>query len=123
MDRRLILYITISGVVLVGIMSGYYFAAILDDSPVVKISGFNYELSQVGTTYRVVFQGSVVNPGLRKIENVRVIIHWQEMGNTKHIDSINIGNVPAESSETFMISHECEYMLIVKSVSPTLEWS
>lgn len=123
MDRKPILYLTISGIVLVGVMSGYFFAARVDNTPVVKISGFIYEISQTGTIYKVVFQGDVINPSLRNIQGVRVIIHWIEMGNTKHIDSINIGNIPAASSKKFLISYECEYMLIVKSASPTLEWS
>lgn len=123
MVRKEYLFLAISGLLIVGLMSGYFFAAKVDNSQVVKISGFNYEVSHVGVTYKVVFQGDVVNPGLGIVKDVKILIHWKEMDNIKHVGSLYIGDIPGQGSEKFSITFECEYMLLIKSASPTLEWS
>jgi hypothetical protein len=42
MVRKVRLFLAISGIVIIGLMSGYFFAAKVDNSQVVKVSSFNY---------------------------------------------------------------------------------
>ena len=123
MDKKPSLYLGISVIVLVGLLSGYLLGAKVDKGKIVRISDFTFTVSQQGAYYTAIFQGDLVNPGLGVVRGVKVIIHWTEMNNQKHVNSLNIGDLAGQETQHFKIEFQCEYMLLIKSVSPTLEWS
>ena len=120
MDRKLVILAIAMGM---AVGTGYIFASRTDRRPIPTISDFTMEIIYSGGFYEVVFRGAVVNPLNVNIYDVCVTVHWSEMGNIRHADSTNIGDVSLGGSVDFEISYKANYMLIVQSASPTLEFS
>jgi len=120
MDRKYLILALAMGMALV---TGYRFASKTDRRPVPTISDFSKEVTQLGSTYKVIFRGSVVNPLDIDIYDVNVTVHWSEAGNVRHESTKFVGDVSGGGSVGFEVSYECEWMLLVQSASCTLEFS
>jgi len=120
MNHKITAFLTMA--VFVALVSGYFFASKVykDISP--EISGFNYEVNQHGSTFEAHFGGTFSNPRDKMLHNVTVLVFWNEAGNEKHVESLILGNVPGKSSIEFDIVYECDYLLVIQSVSPTFSF-
>lgn len=84
-----------------------------------QISGFNYELNQHGSTFEAHFKGTFTNPREKMIHNVTVLVFWNEAGDKEHLESLSLGSIPRKSSIEFDIVYKRDYLLVIKSVSPS----
>lgn len=121
MDRRYIKAATVA--VLVAIIVGFRFGAVMYKRPSPHVSEMNYDIRHVGNRYTVVFSGSVVNPRRSNVYDVTVHIRWSEMAGGKHVDSVLVGDMAGRSTVSIEKTFEFEYMITLRSYNYEVEFS
>ena len=117
MNNKFTAFLTIA--VFVALVSGFFFVSKVHKDISPEIIGFNYEVNQHGSSFEAHFRGTFSNPRNDMLHNVTVLVFWNEADNEKHIESLSLGNVPRKISIEFDIVYERDYLLVIKSVSPT----
>ena len=99
--------------------SGYFFTSKVNKEITPEINGFDYEVTQDASACEAHFKGTFTNPRDKMVNNVTIFVYWNEADGEEHIESMNLGNVPGKSNVEFDIVYERDYLIVIKSASPT----